>query len=1435
MKKLIINNSYAVTKHSFKSLLLFAFLMINILNLNAQYWVQKAGGITIDEAADIALDNSGNSYTVGYFTGTANFGSTSLVAEGSTDIFLVKTNNQGVIQWAVSAGGTASDKGLSIAVDNAGTAYITGFFNGTATFDTTSISSNGLQDVFVAKYDANGNLDWVKSMGGTNSDIGNGIAIDWSGNIAVTGEFAGLATFGSINLTSLSGTTDAFIVKMSSAGSVTWVKKGSGNSLDRGVDIACDQSGNIYTVGQFSNNITFDLLHSNSNLNENFLIKYNSSGSEQWFRQIGGGSSNVANALAADSAGNIYVTGDFTGTVFFYGSPTTNLSGNYTKRVFIAKYDQQGQPQWATSASSESDVTARSIAADNEGNSYITGHFKCQLGDFRDSYGSGIFQVVGKNDIFVSKYDSTGSWQYARHFAGKNEDYGYGIDVKVNDQAHFCGSFKDTINIPTSANFIASNLSQFTANNCTGNNGFCSDPSYGSFTVIDAANNNSDVLIANMVDPNREPYDFFDRTGLLNCDRGFIELCQTAGCPDTVINCYEFSSEIQFFQCQDLGPNYLTNWSGPVTVDPQNTHNGLIGNSGTVISSTTSFDACIMTTDTLESVLLSGPVKGTITDDLGINNNSQAPIGITVCQPATVTLTAGNLGNNNFYWSSLQLPSNLSDTSFTVDTTGVYSLIVTDSNGCQKGTTIDITIAEPLPPFELRADLDDTLVFCDNQQAGFWMYDSISNPTAQEICMTLLPYPVWTTVTNVTPSTLPANDICGSTILLYPDTSMQVTVDVMVVRVSPCGNDTHYLTESFFLVWNPSPEIPPFGVEIIGEDIFCPGDSVLLTAINGPNYTWQGSSSIAGYTGDSVVVADSGTYIVLSSLSDTNSFGCITNVAEQVAIDVDDKNSPQIISSTTLICPNATVTLQALQGATQNYNDSVYFWEGPSGPITGNGPIISVSQPGQYFCMVMDEDSCGLVSNTITLTQYTVPKLSTVGDNIICENDSVTINVITNEGSSIFWFPPLSGNALSQTVSSPGIYTCGIFSCGIYTIDTVEIVASNVKSEVKMDGPLCDNQTVMLLGNDSMQTYSWYPTNENTQNIEVPEEGAFVLTTIDSAGCFAVSDTFWVENHQVPTIINYEGDSVLCFGETLALVANDSMSNYLWMPTNDSTQSILISEAGTYQLSTIDTNGCEGDAIPVIISMPDTFINSEAEGELRFCEGDSVLLKARKNGYDTYVWHPGNFEGKNYMVYETGIYQLVATDTFGCNAFSTKYTIYAEPNLIGTPLGFDTLICSGTQAYLQASTNIGEIEWLDSITEERVAYGADFLTDPIFENTTFLVWSSHELCKSDSAYITVYIQDCETPTLPNIFTPNGDGVNDLFKMSLNESECFHGYIYNRWGALIFESDHINIGWDGTVQGTGEAVPEGTYFYLFDYCTHDGQQFSNQGTVTLLRK
>src|ERR1700722_1193809 len=182
---------------------LFAFHLSLFTCLAQQYWVQDAGGITIDEGIGIATDGNGNSYSTGYFTTTANFGNTTLHSAGSTDIYITKVNSQGQFVWAVSAGGSGIDRPTSIKADAHGNSYITGYFYDTANFGPFTIVSKGLQDIFIAKYDPNGNCLWARDCGGSSSDIGNGIAVDFRGNVIVTGQFRDTASFGSFNLVSV--------------------------------------------------------------------------------------------------------------------------------------------------------------------------------------------------------------------------------------------------------------------------------------------------------------------------------------------------------------------------------------------------------------------------------------------------------------------------------------------------------------------------------------------------------------------------------------------------------------------------------------------------------------------------------------------------------------------------------------------------------------------------------------------------------------------------------------------------------------------------------------------------------------------------------------------------------------------------------------------------------------------------------------------------------------------------------------------------------------------------------------------------------------------------------------------------------------------------------------------------------------------------------
>ena len=94
--------------------------------------------------------------------------------------------------------------------------------------------------------------------------------------------------------------------------------------------------------------------------------------------------------------------------------------------------------------------------------------------------------------------------------------------------------------------------------------------------------------------------------------------------------------------------------------------------------------------------------------------------------------------------------------------------------------------------------------------------------------------------------------------------------------------------------------------------------------------------------------------------------------------------------------------------------------------------------------------------------------------------------------------------------------------------------------------------------------------------------------------------------------------------------------------------------------------------------------------------------------------------------------------------------------------------------------------------------------------------------------------DCETAFIPNVFTPNGDGYNEYFTIRLNEIQCFHMDIYNRWGVKLFETDSVEPGWDGTIQNDGNPAPEGTYYYVVDFCRFNGTKGDLKGSLTLIR-
>ena len=311
--------------------------------------------------------------------------------------------------------------------------------------------------------------------------------------------------------------------------------------------------------------------------------------------------------------------------------------------------------------------------------------------------------------------------------------------------------------------------------------------------------------------------------------------------------------------------------------------------------------------------------------------------------------------------------------------------------------------------------IDDTVTICDGKFVKATLYDSVTNPTPIPVCLTAgADYNIVSTW-NVTPY-LPINPSCETYGYFYPTVSGNYTIDVEFIRQNPCGNDTHYVSKTVYVEVNPSPTINPQNFDLVGSQYLCPGvDSAQLFVTGGANNVWFGPD-VNGMTTDSVWIYLPGQYTVVMSLNDTNVYGCTASYNTMLSHNVSIKPQPSIVALSTLICPNDSVAL--------NCNvSSGLSWEGPNGIIPTTDSLIYITDPGTYYVVVNDADSCDLVSNSITIQQYATPQLIANGNIFLCDDDSVEISVISNDGSLIEWQAPLEW----YRIKSNGLFAWNLY------------------------------------------------------------------------------------------------------------------------------------------------------------------------------------------------------------------------------------------------------------------------------------------------------------------------------------------------------------------------------------------------------------------------
>ncbi|GAA0875841.1 hypothetical protein GCM10009118_22500 [Wandonia haliotis] len=318
------------------------------------------------------------------------------------DMFWAKFDPDGNAIWAKRAGGIKSEKLNGIALDDNGYLYFTGEYGSDFTLGNTDLVSNGFSDVFIAKGDSDGNIIWVRDAGETDLEIGHAISVDAAGNSIVTGVFRGATLqLGGITLTN-SGSTDLFVAKYDTNGNVIWAKGAGGNEYETANSLHTDAAGNVYVTGSFSSSsVSFGAITLNQYYSDDmFLAKYDANGNVLWAKSVGGNGMDRGESVNVDSQGNAYVTGWYSSSSLSFGSTTLINGGG--RNIFTSKWDANGNVLWVKSPFGNNYHTTRSAALDVNGNIHLTGVFNCATLSFGATTLTNA-GVQNSGDLFVAK------------------------------------------------------------------------------------------------------------------------------------------------------------------------------------------------------------------------------------------------------------------------------------------------------------------------------------------------------------------------------------------------------------------------------------------------------------------------------------------------------------------------------------------------------------------------------------------------------------------------------------------------------------------------------------------------------------------------------------------------------------------------------------------------------------------------------------------------------------------------------------------------------------------------------------------------------------------------------------------------------------------------------------------------------------------------
>jgi len=440
--------------------LLFCFFIITAFcqaqTLPFQWGKQIGGDSSIThKLKDFKVDPQGNTYALGYFSGTVDFdpGPTkyNITSSGNYGTYILKLNASGNFVWAKAISNSDRVIANSLSIDAFGNVYAVGYFTAVTDFNPGNgidslIPTKNKNDGFILKLSSVGNFIWAKQLGGTSYNSFESIVSDAQGYLYLTGYFQGQTDFNlgpTQYLITSNGAYDALILKLNSDGNFIWVKTLGSKKADGNKYIYIDKFGYLYTSGISYDTLNLDPTISNFTLTPkgsfaNYIAKYDTTGNFKWAISFGDTLLTYYPNLTVDQNENLFLTGGFLGKVDF--DPGTSISertGNGNNNFYLLKLNAIGEMVWVKTLggfNSEYSMRGDATLTDDTGNVYCIGNFNKYV-DFNPDGNAQIRTTSTINpDIFILKYDMYGRYLWSKQLIGSGSEdaINFGIDNKQN-------------------------------------------------------------------------------------------------------------------------------------------------------------------------------------------------------------------------------------------------------------------------------------------------------------------------------------------------------------------------------------------------------------------------------------------------------------------------------------------------------------------------------------------------------------------------------------------------------------------------------------------------------------------------------------------------------------------------------------------------------------------------------------------------------------------------------------------------------------------------------------------------------------------------------------------------------------------------------------------------------------------------------------------